>query len=86
MREGGSKLEVSIRYLPLELKEPTEEAGRLYESEGTEDTRRTQPMKLTKQGSHGLTEFKAASTSVHGSSPGPLYICSGYFFSVLWVS
>lgn len=48
---------IYIRSLLLETEEPTEEGeGKTVGPRGMEDTRRTWPIDITKQGSHGLKE------------------------------
>lgn len=65
-----SKFEVSIGSLLWEIGESNRKGEeRLYESKWTEDRRRTWTTKSTKQGSHGLTETKVASTR-------PAWICT----------
>jgi hypothetical protein len=53
-----------------------EEAGRVQEPDGMEDTRGTRPSKLTEQGSHELREGKAERTYmyVYVDSLGALFL------------
>ena len=60
-RQKEFKLEVSVKSFPLELKE---EAERLKKPEGMENTRRTRPFELTKQGALELTEAEAGNTEL----------------------
>lgn len=80
------KMEVSIRSLPLEIREPCRKGGRnTVAVRGVEGTRRTWSAESNKA---GLT-IEVASTSLQGFIPGPLrrlWLLAGYFCGSRFIS
>lgn len=72
------KWDVSIKFLPIELREPRGSGGRgggerVLVREGTEDTRGTRPSKTTEEGSYVFTKTEEVTIG-----PSYIYIYTAY--------